>query len=142
MDGGTRVDAAVCLAALAVWTLRMLCRLGGRNKRWRFYSTLLLNENRSRAMRYSFDEGLIDLGKGHIIPFPQLMEELLDLVHDDAVALGCVKEVEHVRSILANGTSAHRQLKAYEEALADGASPEEAASAVVDHLIVETASGT
>ena len=142
MDVCTSVDDALCLAALAVCTLRMLYRLRGKNQRWRIYSTLLLNENRWRAMRYSFDEGLIDLGKGHIIPFPQLMEELLELVHDDAVALGCVKEVEHVRSILANGTSAHRQLKAYEEALADGASPEEAASAVVDHLIVETASGT
>jgi len=142
MDVCTSVDDALCLAALAVCTLRMLYRLRGKNQRWRIYSTLLLNENRWRAMRYSFDEGLIDLGKGHIIPFPQLMEELLELVHDDAVALGCVKEVEHVRSILANGTSAHRQLKAYEEALADGASPEEAASAVVDHLIMETASGT
>ena len=142
MDVCTSVDDALCLAALAVCTLRMLYRLRGKNQRWRIYSTLLLNENRWRAMRYSFDEGLIDLGKGHIIPFPQLMDELLELVHDDAVALGCVKEVEHVRSILANGTSAHRQLKAYEEALADGASPEEAASAVVDHLIVETASGT
>jgi len=142
MDVCTSVDDALCLAALAVCTLRMLFRLRGRNQRWRIYSTLLLNENRWRAMRYSFDEGLIDLGKGHIIPFPQLMEELLELVHDDAVALGCVKEVEHVRSILANGTSAHRQLKVYEEALADGASPEEAASAVVDHLIGETASGT
>ena len=142
MDVCTSVDDALCLAALAVCTLRMLYRLRGKNQRWRIYSTLLLNENRWRAMRYSFDEGLIDLGKGHIIPFPQLMDELLELVHDDAVALGCVKEVEHVRSILANGTSAHRQLKAYEEALADGASPEEAASAVVDHLIMETASGT
>ena len=142
MDVCTSVDDALCLAALAMCTLRMLYRLRGKNQRWRLYSTVLLNENRWRAMRYSIDEGLIDLGKGHIIPFPQLMEELLDLIHDDAVALGCVKEVEHVRTILAHGTSAHRQLKVHEEALAEGASPEEAASAVVDHLIVETASGT
>jgi carboxylate-amine ligase len=142
MDVCTRVEDALCLAALAVCSLRMLYRLRGKNQRWRIYSTLLLNENRWRAMRYSFDEGLIDLGKGHIIPFPQLMEELLDLIHDDAVALGCVKEVEHVREILAHGTSAHRQLKVHEEAMADGATPKEAATAVVDHLIVETARGT
>jgi carboxylate-amine ligase len=142
MDVCTSVDDALCLAALDMCSLRMLYRLRGKNQRWRVYSALLLNENRWRAMRYSFDEGLIDLGKGHIIPFPQLMEELLDLIHDDAVALNCVKEVEHVRSILAHGTSAHRQLKVHEEALAEGASPEEAAAAVVDHLIVETARGT
>ena len=142
MDVCTSVDDALCLAALDMCSLRMLYRLRGKNQRWRVYSALLLNENRWRAMRYSFDEGLIDLGKGHIIPFPQLMEELLDLIHDDAVALNCVKEVEHVRSILAHGTSAHRQLKVHEEASAEGASPEEAAAAVVDHLIVETARGT
>ncbi len=141
MDVCTRVDDALCLAAIIVCSLRMLYRLRNNNQRWRIYSALLLNENRWRAMRYSFDQGLIDLGKGHIIPFPQLMEELLDLIHEDAVALGCVTEVEHVRDILAHGTSAHRQVKAYQEALAAGASPAEAAAAVVDHLIVETARG-
>jgi len=139
MDVCTRVDDALCLAALAVCTLRMLYRLRGRNQRWRIYSTLLLNENRWRAMRYSFDQGLIDLGKGHVMPFPQLVEELLELTHDDAVALGCVQEVEHVRSILKHGTSAHRQIDVYQSALADGASPTEAARTVVDHLIEETA---
>ena len=139
MDVCTSVDDALCLAALAVCTLRMLYRLRGKNQRWRLYPTLLLNENRWRAMRYSFDQGLIDLGKGHIMPFPQLMEELLDLIHDDAVALDCVKEVEHVRNILAHGTSAHRQVNVYQAALAGGASPEEAARAVVGYLIEETA---
>ena len=139
MDVCTRVDDALCLAALVVCSLRMLYRLRGNNQRWRLYSTLLLNENRWRAMRYSFDQGLIDLGKGHIIPFPQLMEELLDLIHEDAVALDCVEEVQHVRSILADGTSAHRQVNVHQEALAAGASPEEAARVVVDHLIEETA---
>lgn len=119
----------------------MLYRLRGKNQRWRIYSTLLLNENRWRAMRYSVDEGLIDLGKGHIMPFPQLMEELLELIHQDAEALGCVKEVEHVHDILAHGTSAHRQIKAHQEALAAGASTAEALSIVVDHLIMETARG-
>jgi carboxylate-amine ligase len=75
------------------------------------------------------------------MPFPQLMEELLDLVRDDAEALGCVAEIEHVRSILAHGTSAHHQLAVFKAALADGASSEEATRAVVDHLIVETARG-
>jgi carboxylate-amine ligase len=139
MDVCTRVDDALCLAALAVCSLRMLYRLRDKNQRWRVYSTLLLNENRWRAMRYSFDQGLIDLGKGHIIPFPQLMEELLELTHEDAVALDCVAEIQHVRSILADGTSAHRQVNVHQEALAAGASPEEAVRVVVDHLIEETA---
>ena len=40
---------------------------------------MLINENRWRAMRYSFDEGLIDLARGVVVPF----EELLDVVGDD-----------------------------------------------------------
>ena len=50
-------------------------------------------------------------------------------------------EVEHVRTILSGGTSAHRQLAVHEAAKKGGATEEEAAQAVVDHLIKETASG-
>lgn len=102
---------------------------------------MLIGENRWRAMRYSFDRGLIDLGRGQVIPFAQLLEEMLDLIREDAEALGCVSQVEHTRTILARGTSAHRQLEVHGQALADGASSDEAYRAVVDHLIEETARG-
>ncbi|HEX9876560.1 MAG TPA: carboxylate-amine ligase [Gammaproteobacteria bacterium] len=139
MDVCTSIDDALCLAAMVVCILRMLWRLRLGNQRWRIYTRLLLNENRWRAMRYSVDQGLIDLGRGRIIPFPQLMEELLELISDDAAALGCVKDVQRVRHILAHGTSAHRQLKVRERAIAEGASEEEALRAVVDSLVQETA---
>ncbi len=139
MDVCTNMEDALCLAALAVCSLRMLYRLRTNNQRWRLYSRLLLNENRWRAMRYSFDEGLIDLGRGRIMPFAHLFEELLEFIREDAEALGCVAEVEHVRTILAEGTSAHRQLRVYAAAVKAGATPEEATRAVVDHLIEETA---
>ena len=132
---------SLCIAALIQSALRMLYRLRTKNQRWRIYSPMLIGENRWRAMRYSFDRGLIDLGRGRIIPFPQLIEELIELVEDDARALGCSAEVEHARHILANGTSAHRQLAVRAKALADGASETEAYRAVVDHLIAETARG-
>src|SRR5690606_22257774 len=98
-------------------------------------------ENRWRAMRYSFDQGLIDLGRGHVIPFPQLLEELIELVAEDADALGCLAELEHARSILSRGTSAHRQLAVRADAIAGGASPEEADRAVVDHGRLRAAYG-
>ena len=138
MDVCTYIEDTLCLTALTACLLRMLYRLRTGNQRWRMYSRLMLNENRWRAMRYSFDAGLIDLGRGRIIPFAQLVEEILELTREDAEALDCVAEVEHVHSILANGTSAHRQLRAHKAALDRGASPEEAVRAVVDHLIQET----
>ena len=141
MDVCTSIDDALCLAALTACILRMLYRLRTNNQRWRMYSRLMLDENRWRAMRYSFDEGLIDLGRGRIIPFAQLVEEILELTRDDAEALDCTAEVQHVHSILTHGTSAHRQLRAHKAALGGGASPEEAVRAVVDHLIEETVRG-
>ncbi len=141
MDVCTDIEDALCLAAMICCILRLLYRLRLNNQRWREYSPMLIGQNRWRAMRYSFDRGLIDFGRGRVIPFPQLLEEVLELVREDAEALGCVSHVEHTRTILARGTSAHRQLEVHGQALAAGASNDEAYRALVDHLIAETARG-
>ncbi|UCG72078.1 MAG: carboxylate-amine ligase [Chromatiales bacterium] len=140
-DVCTRLDDAVSLAAITICLLRSLFRLRQANQRWRIYSPMLLNENRWRAMRYGMDEGLLDLAKGTIVPLPQLIDEIIDLIREDAEALGCVDEVLHAREILSRGTSAHRQLQAYERACQAGASEKEALREVVDFLIEETARG-
>lgn len=137
----TRIEDAVCVAALYRCWLRMLCRLRGENLRWRGYANMLVNENRWRAERYGFDEGLIDFGKAEIVPYADLLEEILELVMDDATHFGCVAEVEHAREILARGTSAHRQVKVYQESKAAGADDEQALKSVVDMLIDETMDG-
>ena len=141
MDCCTSLDDAACIAALVTTLLRMLYRQGRANRAWRCYSNVLLAENRWRAMRYSYDERLLDLARGELVEFPHLLEELLALVREDAEALDCVTEVEHARTILARGTSAHRQLAIREEARARGASEREALEAVVRFLIDETAAG-
>ena len=141
MDVCTRLDDAVTLAAILVCTLRMLYRLRQANQRWRIYTPMLIRENRWRAMRYSFDEGLIDFAKGAVIPFEDLIDEVLHLIAEDAEALNCVNEVGAVQDILQRGTSAHRQLKAYELAEAAGSNDEDCLKAVVDQLIEDTAKG-
>lgn len=141
MDVCTRLDDAVALAALLVCIMRMLYRLRLHNQRWRIYTAMLIRENRWRAMRYSFDEGLIDLAKGQVVPFPELLAELLTLTADDAAALGCTAEADSLREVLTRGTSAHRQLRAYRIARDDGASDDEALKAVVDQLVKDTAAG-
>jgi carboxylate-amine ligase len=125
MDVCTRLDDTVALAALLACIMRMLYRLRTRNQRWRLYTPMLVRENRWRAMRYSFDEGLIDLAKGRVIPFEELMSELCSLISEDAKALNCEKEVKGIHDILSRGTSAHRQLKDYELERASGASDED-----------------
>lgn len=139
MDCATSVDDAACLAALVQSTLRMLFRLRHGNQQWRMYADMLLTENRWRAMRYGIDEGLLDLARGELVPFPELLEEMIALLRADALALGCLAELEHARTIVARGTSAHRQVRVYNDAKARGASEREALVAVVDWLVQETA---
>ncbi len=138
MDCCTSIDDSISIAALAVCLTRTLFRLRCANQSWRLYPTVLIAENRWRAMRYSFDERLLDLARGELVPFSQMTEELITLVTEDAHALGCLREVEHIRNILGRGTSAHRQLAIYGRARSDGASEREALRAVVDFLIRET----
>ena len=140
-DMCTRIEDAVCLAALTTCLLRSLYRLRLDNQRWRRYNRMLLNENRWRAMRYGTDGGLLDLAKGEVVEFGRLLNEILKLVSEDAAALGCEQEVAHARTILARGTSAHQQIRVYEEAVAAGKDPDSAQRDVVRHLIEQTASG-
>lgn len=138
MDVCTSMQHALSMAALTVCLLRMLFRLRRNNQRWRVYAAMLINENRWRAMRYSFDEGMIDLAKGEVVAFDTLLREVMDFVAEDAIALGCEAEIAALPDILAKGTSAHRQLAVYNDALHEGASSEEALKCVVDWLIAET----
>jgi carboxylate-amine ligase len=140
-DVCTLPDDAVCVAALYVSILRMLYRIRRSNQTWRNYPLFLLAENRWRAQRYGVEGTLLDLGKGELVPFRELIDELLDMVREDAEALGCRAEVEHARTIIARGTSADRQAACFGRLRAAGASHEEALRGVVDRLIEETLEG-
>jgi glutamate---cysteine ligase / carboxylate-amine ligase len=140
-DVCTTLEDSLSIAALFRCLLRMLWRLKRDNQRWRIYARMLIDENRWRAQRYGTDQGLVDFGRGAIFPFADLLDEMLALVEPDARHFGCVDEVLHTREILARGTSAHRQLKIYDRALADGISHSDALAAIVDWLIAETVAG-
>jgi carboxylate-amine ligase len=140
-DVCTSIDDAIALAALNVCLLRMLYRLRLQNKRWRIYNRMLISENRWRALRYGFDEGLLDLVKGEVVPFADLLEEIIEMIREDATDLDCVEEIDHLRTIMQRGTSAHRQVAVMNAAIADGATEAEALAAVVRFLVDATANG-
>ena len=137
-DLPTRMEDTVAVAAMYVCLLRMLWRLKLENRRWRSYANFLVAENLWRAERYGISDGLIDFGKGELVPLSDLVEEMIELVRPDAEALDCVAQVEHARTICQRGTSADRQLAVYREALDEGATDEEALKAVVQALIADT----
>jgi carboxylate-amine ligase len=137
-DVCTLLDDGVAIAALYRCLLRMLWRLKRDNQRWRIYARMLINENRWRAQRYGIDQGLVDFGRREIVPYRELLDELLALVAEDAAHFGCEGEIAHARQILARGTSAHAQRRIHAAQLAAGATKAEALRAVVLWLIAAT----
>jgi carboxylate-amine ligase len=138
----TNVEDTLAIAAMYVSLLSMLFRRRVENQRWRIYSRMLIEENVWRAQRYGISESLIDFGAGKLIPYAQLVEEIIELVEEDAELLDCVAELHHARTIVARGTSADTQLDIYHAAKTGGATEHEALEQVVDWLIEETVNGT
>lgn len=132
-----RVEDALTLAALTQAIVRMLWRLSQRNQRWRIYDAFLVRENRWRAQRYGGAEGLIDFGRREIVPLPELIDELLHLIEEDAGWLRSTAEVERARGMAAAGPSSARQRAVLDRAKLAGANHDEAMCAVVRHLIEE-----
>ena len=140
-DVCTHIVDTVTVASLYVCLLRMLYRLKRGNQRWRRYSNMLIRENRWRAQRYGFDQGLVDFGKGRILPYEDLLDDILELTEIDADALACTAEVANAREIVRRGTSAHQQVAIYEAAREAGADKHEALVKVVDFLVAESVAG-
>ena len=134
----TRVDDAAAIAALTACLMSALYRYRRQNMRWRQYLPMLVQENRWRAMRYGTDEGLVDFGQTRIVQYRELLDEILEMVAEDAERLNCVNEVRSTRDILRRGNSARQQRERYARARAEGRSHEEALRDVVDMLIEHT----
>jgi carboxylate-amine ligase len=102
---------------------------------------MLIAENIWRSQRYGVEGSLMDFGESALIPFHDLADELVYMLQPDAEILGCVDELEHIRTIARQGTSARRQLDVYDAAIEAGESEEAAMRAVVEHLIADTKAG-
>jgi carboxylate-amine ligase len=133
-DVCTRVDEAVCIAAIFQAIIAKVWKLRRDNMTFRVYPAELIEENKWRAVRYGLDGKLIDFGKRAELPAGDLIRELVGWFIQDVVdELESRKEVEYAYRILAEGTSADRQLATFQRT-GD-------LKAVVDQLISETEEG-
>ena len=112
-DVPTSPRVTVALAALAQAIVVKLHRLRRSNLGFRIYPRALVEENKWRAARWGIDGKLIDFGKRQVVPMRQLAVELLEFVDDVVDDLGSRREIEYVRTILAEGTSAEKQVEIY-----------------------------
>lgn len=115
-DVCTRIEEAVCLAAILQAIVAKLWKLRKENMTFRVYPSELVEENKWRAARYGLDGNLIDFGREREVAAPELIRELLEWFIDDVVdELGSRTEVEYAFQILEHGSSADRQLRIYQE---------------------------
>ncbi|MFN2400786.1 MAG: carboxylate-amine ligase [Gemmatimonadaceae bacterium] len=133
-DVCTRVDEAVCVAAILQAMVAKVWKMRRDNTTFRIYPSPLVEENKWRAVRYGLDGNLIDFGKQQEMPARELIREVIEWFIDDVLDdLGSRKEVEYAFRILETGTSADRQLATFART--------NDLKAVVDQLIAETAEG-
>ena len=115
-DVCTKVDEAVCIAAIFQAIIAKLWKLRRDNITFRVYPTELIEENKWRAVRYGLDGKLLDLGKEKEVPVRELIHEMIDWFLRDVIdELGTRKEIEYAYKILEGGSSADRQLKVYDK---------------------------
>jgi len=132
-DACTRIDEAICVAAIFQALVAKHIKLRRDNMTFRVYRRGLIEENKWRAVRYGLDGKLIDFGRQAELPARQIIEELVTFVDDVVDDLGSRGEVEYAFKILEGGSSADRQLRVFEET--------GSLEAVVDRLIAETIEG-
>ncbi len=133
-DVCTRVEEAVCIAAILQALVFKLWKMRRDNVTFRIYPAELIEENKWRAVRYGLDGKLIDFGRETELPAPALIREFLDWFLGDVVdELGSRREVEYAQHILDHGSSADRQLATFRET--------GSLQAVVDRLMTETEEG-
>jgi carboxylate-amine ligase len=114
-DVPTAPRASIAIAALAQAIVVKLYRLRARNLGFRRYPRALIEENKWRASRWGLDGKLIDFGKRKEVPMRELALELLEFIDDVVDELGSRREVDYVRKILSDGTSAERQVQVYRD---------------------------
>jgi carboxylate-amine ligase len=137
-DSCTRLDDTIAIAALYRCLVRRLSLDTTLNAGQTGASRAINDENGWRAQRYGIHGSFVDEKTRTAKPVRKLLDETLALVAEDAKALGCQRELDLARWIVARGTSADQQLTLYTEAVGRGLSSRDALAGVVDWLSAET----
>lgn len=138
-DACTHIEDALSLANLYRCLIRAAVRNPDMGRARTSMTRLLIDENRWQAKRHGKDAEFIDaLHGGNRKPLSIWLDDLLELVEEDAVYFGCTNEIQRCKYILQRGTSADQQRSIYQQARLAGDSRTEACRAVVAWLAKQT----
>ncbi len=118
-DCCTRLDDTVAIAALYRSLARFLYAHPDHNAELNVVDRAIAVENKWRAQRYGVQGSFVSRSGAAAVG--EVLNRVLDLVAADADALGCADEVEHCRTIVAEGTSADVQMQIFTENKHEGA---------------------
>ena len=135
-DSCTRLDDTLGIAALYRCLVRLVDRSPALNRGQTGAARAIAAENLWRAQRDGIRAVFLDKD-GVTVPFATGLEAVLAQVEEDAAALGCEAELQWLRTVAAQGTSADRQLAVFAAA---GGDARAALSATVDWIAAATAS--
>ena len=138
-DVCTRVEDGIAIAALYRALVATLVERPELSAIYTTHTRRLIDENRWYAKRDGIDAKFIDERTHERIPLAALVRHLVELVRPAADRLGCLPAIRRIEEILRSGTSAHAQLRLYNERRAAGESRNKALHHVVDWLITTTA---
>ena len=140
-DSCTRLDDTLTIAQIYRCLVRLVDRRPDIHAGLTGASRGFVMENLWRAERDGTGATLIDETTQQAVPVLEAVDALLDLIAEDAAALGCTSQVAHAKVIARTGSSAAGQLAAYEAIVDGGGSDSAALKGVVDWLATETSTG-
>jgi carboxylate-amine ligase len=118
-DCCTRLDDAIALAALYRTLVRYLYGHPRHNAELDVVDRSIALENKWRAQRYCAQGTFVS--RSGAISVSAMLDRVLELIAADADALGCGPDLQHCRTIIAEGTSADAQLRIFTENEHEGA---------------------
>jgi glutamate---cysteine ligase / carboxylate-amine ligase len=128
MDAVTRLDDAIALAA---YVQALVCALAvDALDVDAACHPMITHENKWRAARYGLEAVVVDPVAGGPTPVTELITRTLDRLEPHARELGCDRELDGIRRIVADGNGADRQRSVFAE--------RGEAAAVARHIVAET----
>lgn len=138
-DVCTRIEDAMCIAAIYRCLIRHLFEQPAINSRLDAVDRAFAEENKWRAERYGTKASFIERGSTGATPIDAAVDRLIAMLRPDAEALGCLREVEHAKEIVSRGSSAAAQVHVYAQARLARQSRTRGLKQVVDWLVQSSA---
>jgi carboxylate-amine ligase len=137
-DSCTRLDDAVAIAALFRCLVRALDRDRALNAGFDRVGRAITQENKWHAQRYGIAATFVDPFSRSPLTLKQWLDQVFDFIAEDIDALGCAADIRRLHRILADGTSADRQIDLFTKAKAGGRRRLSAIKDVIDWAARET----